>query len=142
MPEAHGHKSSWKYIPERDGEIVTREDVFTYVKKTYRTEPDHPFPEDFDSSVLRHKETGKWFALIMQVAADKLGYESGERRDILTMKSEPVLIDSLVLRPGFHRAYHMNKTRWLSVELNDTISSEEIKSLIDLSFELTQKKKR
>jgi predicted DNA-binding protein (MmcQ/YjbR family) len=58
------------------------------------------------------------------------------------MKSEPVLIDSLVLRPGFHRAYHMNKTRWLSVELNDTISSEEIKSLIDLSFELTQKKKR
>lgn len=42
---------------------------------------------------LWHKDTGKWFALVMQVGADKLGYESGEMCDILTMKSEPLLID-------------------------------------------------
>lgn len=119
---------------------MTREGVFSYVKKTYRTEPDYPFREDFSSAVLRHKDTGKWFALIMHVTADKLGYESAEILDILTMKSEPVLIDSLVLRTGFHRAYHMNKTKWFSVELNDTVSEKELRSLIDLSYELTDKK--
>lgn len=119
---------------------MTREEVFAYIKKTYRTEPDYPFREDFLSAVLRHKDTKKWFALIMYVTADKLGYESGETLDILTMKSEPVLIDSLVLRNGFHRAYHMNKTQWFSVELNDAVSEKEIRSLIDLSFELTAKK--
>ena len=120
---------------------MTRKDIFAYVKKTYRTEPDYPFCEDFDSAVLRHKDTGKWFALVMQVGADKLGYESGEMCDILTMKSEPLLIDSLVQRPGFHRAYHMNKTKWFSVELKDTVSTQEIRSLIDLSYELTEHKK-
>lgn len=120
---------------------MTRKELFTYAKRVYHVEPDYPFHEDFDSAVLRHQDTGKWFALIMQVKADKLGYESGEPIDILTMKSEPMLIDSLVLKPGFHRAYHMNKAQWISVELKDTVSEKEIKSLIDLSYELTDKKK-
>ena len=120
---------------------MTRKDVFHYVKKTYQIEPDYPFREDFDSAVLRHRDTKKWFALVMHVGADKLGHESGEVLDILTMKSEPMLIDSLVLRSSFHRAYHMNKTQWLSVELNDRISAKEIDSLIDLSYGLTDKKK-
>lgn len=120
---------------------MTRKDVFSYAKKTYRAEPDYPFHEDFDSAVLRHRDTGKWFALIMHVKANKLGYENEELLDILTMKSEPMLIDSLVLKPGFHRAYHMNKTQWISIELKDTIPAGEVKSLIDLSYELTGHKK-
>ncbi len=118
---------------------MTRKEVISYSRKAYRIEPDYPFREDFDSAVLRHRDTKKWFALVMHVKADKLGYEGEEQIDILTMKSEPMLIDSLVLRPGFHRAYHMNKTKWFSVELKDTVSAEEIKSLMDLSYELTEK---
>ena len=117
---------------------MTRKEVFSYSRKAYRIEPDYPFREDFDSAVLRHRDTRKWFALVMHVQADKLGYEGEEQIDILTMKSEPMLIDSLVLRPGFHRAYHMNKTKWFSVELKDTVSAKEIKSLMDLSYELTE----
>lgn len=121
---------------------MTRKEVFAYAKRGYGAEPDYPFHEDFDSAVLRHHDTGKWFALVMHVKADKLGYEEDGLLDILTMKSDPVLIDSLVQRPGFHRAYHMNKTQWLSVELKDTVPDKEIKSLIDLSYELTDQKKK
>lgn len=121
---------------------MTRKEVFTYSRRVYRVEPDYPFREDFDTAVLRHRDTGKWFALVKHVKADRLGYENDETLDILNMKSDPLLIDSLVLRPGFHRAYHMNKTQWFSVELKDTVSAGEIKSLMDLSYELTERKRR
>ncbi len=52
-----------------------------------------------------------------------------------------MLIDGLVWNEGFHRAYHMNKTQWITVELNDKVSAEEVQNLLDLSHSLTEKKK-
>lgn len=119
---------------------MTREEVFSYIKTTYKTEPDYPFNRDFDSAVLRHKGTDKWFALVMKVRADKLGYDSEELIDIITLKSDPALIDTLISKQNYHRAYHMNKTQWMSVELNHQTNADELKNLIDLSFTLTDKK--
>ncbi len=121
---------------------MQRKEIFSYVKKTYQIVPDQPFDDDFDTSVLRHADTRKWFALVMQVRADRLGYNQEEMVDILTLKSEPMLIDSLVLREGFHRAYHMNKSQWVSIELNEKVGAKEVKGLIDLSYELTQRKSK
>lgn len=36
----------------------------------------------------------------------------------------------------------MNKTQWMSVELNHQTNADELKNLIDLSFTLTDKKLR
>jgi predicted DNA-binding protein (MmcQ/YjbR family) len=121
---------------------VTREDIFSYVKKEYKVEPDYPFDKNCETAVLRHENTRKWFALVMYVKADKLGYDSEELLDVVTMKSEPMLIDALVTQEGFHRAYHMNKTQWLTIELGRNVTDDEIKNLIDMSFELTEKQGR
>lgn len=121
---------------------MTREKLFKYIKEVYKVEPDTPFEGDFDSSVLRHKDTNKWFALVMKVNKNKLGYSEDKIVDILTIKSEPVLIDNLILRSGFHRAYHMNKTMWMSIEISEKELDSEIKNLIDMSFELTNKKNK
>lgn len=119
---------------------MTREEVLTYVAEEYGTEPDFPWEKDFESAVLRHKGTRKWYGLVMYVGADKLGYPSEERLAILNVKVDPMLIDTLVEQEGFHRAYHMNKTQWLTIELGDKVSKEQIMGLIDMSFELTQAK--
>lgn len=119
---------------------MTREEVLTYVAEEYGTEPDFPWEKDFESAVLRHKGTRKWYGLVMYVGADKLGYPSEERLSILTLKADPMLIDTLVEQDGFHRAYHMNKTQWLTIELGDKVTAEQITSLIDMSFELTDAK--
>ena len=37
-------------------------------------------------------------------------------------------------------AYHMSKTCWISVLLDGTVSEETLSFLIDVSFELTDKK--
>ena len=121
---------------------MIREDVFAFVKKEYDVEPDYPFNKDLETGVLRHKDTRKWFARVMEVRGDKLGYDSEQLIDVVTMKSEPLLIDSLVEKQGFHRAYHMNKTQWLTIELGKKVTDKEIRSLIDMSFDLTKKRVR
>ncbi len=120
---------------------MTREALFSYVKNEYGVTPDFPWEGDFESGVLRHTDTKKWFGLAMYVRADKIGHDSLEMISILTLKSEPLLIDTLIARPGFHRAYHMNKTQWMSIEL-EVAPEDEIKNLLDLSFQMTDKKKK
>ncbi len=119
---------------------MNREELVAYIKRNYKVDPDHPFQKEYDSMVFRHIDTGKWFALVMRVRKDKLGYKGDEMMDIINLKSEPMLIDSLVLKNGIHRAYHMNKQQWLSLELNEKVSDGEIENLIALSYELTDKK--
>ncbi|MCD7956527.1 MAG: MmcQ/YjbR family DNA-binding protein [Lachnospiraceae bacterium] len=120
---------------------MTRNDLFSYVKKEYGIEPDFPFDLDFESAVLRHKDTRKWFALVMYVRADRLGHDSDEMVDVVTMKCEPMMIDMLIQQEGYHRAYHMNKTQWLTIELESSVPDKAIKNLVDLSYRLTDKVK-
>ena len=126
-----------KNTKQKENNKMVREHVFAYIKNEYDVEPDYPFAKDPETAVLRHRDTRKWFALVMPVRADKLGYDSENWIDVVTMKSEPMLIDSLITRQGFHRAFHMNKTQWLTIELGDKASDKEIRNLIDMSFDLT-----
>ncbi|MCM1107292.1 MAG: MmcQ/YjbR family DNA-binding protein [Blautia sp.] len=119
---------------------MNREQVFAYVKQQYGTEPDYPWKDV--NAVLRHRENNKWYGAILEVDKEKLGLPGGGRVDVLNVKSEPMLIGSLRMQEGFHPAYHMNKEKWISIRLDDSAPDAEIKSLLDLSYELTGPKKR
>ena len=116
--------------------------VFDYVRTTYGVEPDYPFPTAPDYPVLRHPDTRKWFALIMDVPRYRLGLSGEERVDILNIKCDPLLSGSLRLQEGYFPAYHMNHDGWLTILLDGTVPLDEITPLLDMSFELTLKKPR
>lgn len=78
----------------------------------------------------------------MAVGRDKLGLSGDGTVDVLNVKCDPMLAGSLRQQDGFHPAYHMNKDKWLTARLDGSASDDEIKSLIDLSYELTAMKKR
>lgn len=42
--------------------------------------------------------------------------------------------------PGIHPAYHMNKDKWLTLELA-VVPEETVKTLLEMSFDLTVPKK-
>lgn len=50
-----------------------REQILSYAHKTYQTVPDAPFRTAPTYLVLRHADTRKWYALIMDVSREKLG---------------------------------------------------------------------
>ena len=119
---------------------MRRQDIFVWCKQQYDVEPDYPW-NDWNA-VLRHKDNRKWFGLVLEVKGNKLGMDTEKMVDLLNIKCDPVLIGSLLLRRGFFPAYHMNKDNWVSILLDALENDEKIKSLLDMSYEMTRSRKK
>lgn len=119
---------------------MTREDMLRYVLERYGTEPEYPWMRDPESAVLRHGGNTRWYGLIMRLPRRLFELPGEGWIDVLNLKLPPALIYILQTEPGYRPAYHMNKTHWLSVLLDGTAPDEEIRGLIDLSYDLTKPK--
>lgn len=122
--------------------MTLREELFAFAQKEYGIPPEYIFQGDPDSAVFRHEDNRKWFAIFMYVKRRVLGLPGEGRVDILDIKADPFLIDSLIGKPGFFRAYHMNKTKWMTVLLDGTVALEQICDLLDMSYSLTASRKK
>jgi len=116
---------------------MKREDVFNYVKDTYKTEPEYLWEKLPNYAVLRHCTNDKWYAIIMDVDKSKLGLSGSGKEDIIDIKLNPEKVEEFLEFDDFLPAYHMNKKNWVSVRLAK-IDKNTLTKLIDRSFELTK----
>ena len=121
---------------------MTRIEFERCIFDTYGVEPDYPFPGDNTSAVFRHASNRKWFALVMNIPACRLGLPTDTRIDIVNMKCDPVLIGSFRGLPGLFPAYHMNKESWITAVLDGSAPNETVKTLLDMSYCATAPKIR
>ena len=112
---------------------MTRREFEKHILETYGIEPDFPW-QDKSNAVFRHPLGKKWFALVMDIPKSRLGVV-----DVVNLKCPPPLVSSFCQDNGIYHAYHMNKANWISVVLADA-DEDEIKTLTDISFNLTIKK--
>ncbi len=117
-----------------------KEKIFEYVYKKYGTSPEYLWERYPDTAVLRNSESRKWYAVFMRIGADKLGLESGDEKDIIDVKCDPLLIGSVRLTEGILPGYHMNKKYWISILLDGSVPEDKIFALIDMSYKLSCKK--
>ena len=117
---------------------MTRSGVEGYIKEKFNVLGEQIFPKYPNFSAFRHKKNEKWFALLMQLSASKLGLESDEMIEVLNLKCSPDLAMVLVDEEQIFKAYHMNKKHWISVNLNSKISQKTVFDLIDESFTLSK----
>ena len=119
---------------------MTRKCFEELVFDTYNVIADYPFEEDFNTGVFRHSDTGKWFALAMNISAKKLGKTSKMQIDVVNFKCSPEVIESIAgVETGIYRAYHMNKTHWLTVALSEC-DDDTVLWLLAISYDLTKSK--
>ncbi|MDO5401240.1 MAG: MmcQ/YjbR family DNA-binding protein [Eubacteriales bacterium] len=121
---------------------MTRTELECYITETYGAERELPWKTSPLNAVFRRNDTRKWFALVMNVPKRKLGLSDDGAVDILNVKCDPVIIGSLRLEQGFFPAYHMNKDSWISAALDGSAGEEQIKFLLERSYELTAPKRR
>ena len=114
-----------------------RDEVLRYCLEYYGTEPDYPWDDEPEYAVLRNARNKKWYGLIMRISRDKLGFKDSAPVDILNIKCDPIALGSLLEKEGCHPAYHMSKSHWLTARLDGSVDFEEIKALINMSYELT-----
>ena len=116
---------------------MNKTELQKHIAEAYSTAPDFPWESTPDAAVYRHENNRKWFALVMTIPKARLGIRSDGMIDIVNLKCDPLLVGSLRSEPGIFSAYHMNKDKWLSVALDGSADDEQIKMLLDMSFELT-----
>ena len=104
---------------------------------------DMPFEEDFDTTVFRHGEGGKWFGLMMNLDRRRVGLTGEGNVDVLNLKCDPE--ESFIVREMYESiipAYHMNKRHWISVILDGGVPSDFVERLTEKSYALTEKKRK
>ena len=120
---------------------MTKQEFLAYCQETFDTSPDYPFEEDFETAVLRHKDSRKWYAIAMKVSRRKFGLDSDEVIDVVNLKLPTEMFGSFGAADGVYPAYHMNKLHWISVLLPDAPASV-LQFLTGVSFEATSAKPR
>ena len=120
---------------------MTKQEFFAYCLDTYGTSPDYPFEEDFETAVLRHADTRKWYAIVMKVSRRKFGFDCDEVIDVVNLKLPTEMFGSFGAADGIYPAYHMNKLHWISVLLPDA-PEDLTQFLTGVSFEATKEKKK
>lgn len=120
-----------------------RDDVTKYIKKKYKASPEYLWKRYPDYAVFRHDDNRKWFCIIMNVDADKLGLPGTERVDIIDVKIDDLMLrDILLQQHGYLPGYHMNKGSWITILLDGSVNLQEVCNMIDASFEMTASAKK
>ncbi len=111
------------------------------ILKEYGVLPDFPWGDNRYSTagVFRHKDSGKWFGLIMNIERNRLDNSLDKQpADVLNLKSDPERSSELHRHSGIYPAYHMNHRMWISVLLDETLEDDKVMDLIRTSYELTR----
>lgn len=122
--------------------MTVRDEVLEYAKTEYGTTPEHLWASNPTHEVLRHalqpgEKKAKWYGLIMDVKRETLGLDGEGYVDILDIKCNPEMLDVLSMSEGYLPGYHMNKSSWITVLLDGTVPLNNIKQLLDESYEMT-----
>lgn len=73
----------------------------------------------------------------MDITSDKIGLNTDEHIDVINLKVRKEFIGPIRKKEGFYRAYHMDKSNWITINLKEINTINEIKDLIAVSYELT-----
>ena len=78
----------------------------------------------------------------MDIPRNRLGFEGGGAVDIMDVKCGALMVGSLLAQDGFLPAYHMSKSSWISVLLDETVPDEQIYPLLELSYDSVAPKQK
>ena len=109
--------------------------IVELLERSYGAQGEHLWAKYPDYAVFRHPMSRKWFALLMELPGNRVGLGGDAPVWVLNVKCGPILSASLVSERGFAPAYHMSKTTWISILLNETLPDERIDFLTGLSYD-------
>lgn len=119
---------------------MDRKGLEYHIRGLYGISADYPWERYPDYAVFRHRDNGKWFAVLMRISASKLGMDSYEEIDVVNLKWDGIFSETLWASLAIYPAYHMNKQHWITVVLRD-ITDRDLRGLLQKSFILTEKKR-
>ena len=105
----------------------------SYIIKKYHVLPEFLWEKDPGFGVFRNPQSSKWFGIIMNIDKSKLIPSKKGEVEVINLK-----VDTSLKGKYIYPAYHMNKKSWISIILDNSLTDEEIISLINISYELSE----
>lgn len=112
-----------------------KDEIIKFITVKYNSGPEYLWKKYPNFCVFRHADNQKWFGIIMTVPRKILKLAGTGDIDIINVKMDNV--EFFLGVNGILPAYHMNKNNWVSVLLDGTVSKQNVKKLIEMSFNLT-----
>ena len=112
-------------------------DIINYIKEKYNDNLEFLWEKFDDNAIWRNKLNNKWYGLLLTISERKLDIDSDKIIEIIDLRYQKEKIDELIDFKTIYPGYHMNKKSWITIKLDDTISTEEIYRLIDNSYSLS-----
>lgn len=115
-------------------------ELIEYVRTKYGDELEFLWEKFAGNAVVRRKDNSKWYGIFLTVSKSKLGLKDSTLAEMIDLRAENVenLVDNKLIFGG----YHMNKKHWITIVLDGSVPVEKIKTMIDESYILANKKKR
>ncbi len=114
--------------------------VIRHIRTTWGDEPEFLWEKFPENAVFRRQDNAKWYAALLTVQADRLGFPTTERMEILDIRADAETMAQSLDFERYFPGYHMNKRNWLTVRLDGVVPFAEIVPLIARSYELAAKK--
>lgn len=115
-----------------------REWITQLIQQHYRVQAEYLWRKHPDYAVFRHAHNRKWFAITMTVLGSQIALPDVANIQIMNVKLPTEWVAELRGQHGFAPAYHMNKTHWLSVRLDNTLPEQQLMDLLQQSFVQTE----
>ena len=117
------------------------------IKKRYDESPDFPFadPHIKNYGVFRYRGNDKWYGLVMNI--NKSVFIKDKKDvfvDVINVRIDENKREEIINYQNIFPSYHMNKQKWISIILDDSLSDEEVMTYIDYSrnFMMSKTSKR
>ncbi len=114
-------------------------ELLNYILKKYNDKLE--FLWDDDNAIIRNSKNNKWYSVLMLINKKKLGLPEDEIIEVMNLHLEPSQVEEIVDNKKYFRGFHMNKKHWITVKLDNSVKTEELYKLIDISYNLSINKK-
>lgn len=115
--------------------------ILEHIKNFYGVEPEYLWASTPNNAALRNRRSNKWFAALLgSLQKQKLGIKSEEKADVLNLKCDPIMSFAVIDNVRIFSGFHMNKEHRISVLLDGSVDLEELKSLVDMSYEIVDRR--
>ena len=117
-------------------------DLLLFAEERYHEACEYLWERYPDCGVLRRADNRKWYAVIMTVAGNKVGLSTDNLVEIVDLRAEGEVVNSLVDKRGFAPAWHMHKKSWITVLLDGSVEFSEVAKMVENSRSLAAKKSK
>ena len=111
------------------------------INEKYEVNPEFLWDKFPGYGVFRNTRSNKWFGIIMNIDRSKIISDKTGEIEVLNVKLDGDVQNYLGVE-GIYSSYHLSKKSWISIILDDTLSDKEIMDLIDISYNISNHKKR